>query len=298
LEENNLQEQRKRLNHPLIAYVLGVLIMTITLVVLVGIIDHLTISPYGPGLLMSLKKKIQKERESLILTEVKRLEEMVKHKHFHITVNYPKIPEKDRPVCYICHSDFPHKKNKKIRALMNMHTQYFVCETCHIEAKPGTEIVYKWYSPFEDNPKGPFFGTYYDPRTEMLVLGNKYAKIAPYFKKIVPAGSSESSVKADNLKVAIQKQDAPLAIDFMKVRDELTPEQRDSVKNRFHENIKSKGHECKTCHSKDSIFDFKELGFSEQRISDLTTLEIVGIITKYGDFYLPDFFKDEGTTPQ
>ncbi len=78
----------------------------------------------------------------------------------------------------------------------------------------------------------------------------------------------------------------------MKVRDKLTPEQREGVKNKFHLNIKEKGHECKTCHSKQSILDFKRLGFSEDRIVDLEQLNIKGMITKYEEFYLPDLFKE------
>lgn len=292
-----MQGRSKRVNHPLISYILGLFIILFTLTVFVGVIYHLTISPDGPGLLRPMVKKYEKEKESPILMEAQQQEDMEKHRHFHITVAYPKIPEDKRPVCYICHSDLPHKKNKKIRALMNMHTQYFVCETCHIKDKPGVEIVYKWYSPFEKNPEGPFFGTEYDPQTEMLVAGNKYAKIAPYFKTDLADHSSRTSVESDNLKIAIQIQDAPLAIDFMKVRDKLTPEQRDGVKNKFHEYIKPKGHECKDCHTENSILNFRDLDFSEKRISDLKTMEITGIITKYEDFYLPEFFKDEASTP-
>ena len=282
----------KRQNHPSISYVLGVFIMIFTLFVVIGIIHHLTISPYGPGLLRPLLKKYQKERESPILIEAKRHEEMEKHNHFHITVDYPNIPEDKRPVCYICHSDLPHRKNKKIRSMMNMHTQYFVCETCHIKEEPGVEIVYRWYNPFEENPKEPFFGTYYDPITETLVVGNRFTKIAPYVKRDIADDSSKGSDKTDDFKLAIQVQDAPLAVDFTKVRDRLTPEQRAGVTNKFHENIKPKGYDCKTCHTEKSILNLKELGFSDKRIEDLTTLEIIGIITKYEDFYLPQFFEE------
>jgi len=287
-----LQGEPKRLNHPLISYILGIFIMMIILVVIIGIIYHMTISSYGPGLLMPTIEKYQEEKKSIILDEARRLEELEKHRHFHIEVGYLQIPEDKRPVCYICHSDFPHKKNKKVRALMNMHTQYLVCETCHLKEKPGMEIIYKWYSPFEENPEGPFFGTNYQPATGKLLVGNKYSKIAPYFKDDLMDYSSQDNVKADNLGLAVQMQDAPLAIDFMKVRDKLTPEQRDGVKNQFHENIKPKGNDCKTCHSGESIFNYKNLGFSEERIPALTTLEIVGIITKYDDFYLPELFKE------
>jgi cytochrome c peroxidase len=94
------------------------------------------------------------------------------------------------------------------------------------------------------------------------------------------------------LELAVQAQDAPLAKDFVKVRDKLTPEQREGVKNKFHVNIKPKGHECKTCHSTQSILDFKRMGFSENRIVDLEQLNVRGMLTKYGEFYLPDLFTE------
>ena len=105
-------------------------------------------------------------------------------------------------------------------------------------------------------------------------------KIAPYL------------VKGDQLESEIQKQDAPLAKDYMKVRDQLTPEQRDSVKNKFHVGIKPKGHECNICHSKDSILQFSKLGFDEKRTLDLEQLNVKGMITKYEAFYLPNLFQE------
>jgi len=279
----------KRLNHPVISYVLGLIIIMFAFLVFAGVLHHLTVSHRGPELLKPIEDMYLKKHESTILDESKRLEDLEQHRHFHLTTDYPKLPDDMRPVCFICHSDYPHSKNKKIRGMMNMHTQYFVCETCHIKGKPKAKIVYKWYSPFDDNPKGPFFGTSYDPDTGMLLSGDPYSKIAPYFKYDLMNYSSVD--KAQNIFSAIQTQDAPLARDFMKVRDKLSPEQRDGVKNKFHENIKPKGHECKTCHSEKSIFNFNQLGFSENRISDLKHSEVVGMITKYERFYLPKLFE-------
>jgi hypothetical protein len=105
--------------------------------------------------------------------------------------------------------------------------------------------------------------------------------MAPYFKT------------GDKIESAIQMQDAPLAQDYVKVRDKLTPEQRDGVKNKFHVNVKPKGHDCNDCHSKDSILDYKKLGFAENRIVDLEQLNIKGLITKYKEFYLPNLFKED-----
>jgi hypothetical protein len=77
----------------------------------------------------------------------------------------------------------------------------------------------------------------------------------------------------------------------MRVRDKLSPEQREGIKNKFHVDIKPKGFECNACHSEKSILDFKRLGFSENRIVDLEQMNIKGMLTKYEQFYLPDLFK-------
>jgi len=276
------QTNKKRGNHPLASYLIGFVFILITVVVLTGVLYHLAFSSYGPQLLMPMKEKYFTEEQSAILKEAKRLEDYEIHRHFHNIASFPQAPEKSRPVCYICHSDYPHSKTKKVRSLLNMHTQYFVCETCHIKEKEEAKIVYEWYNPLNDNPRGPFFGTSYDPETGNIAeVEDLISKIAPYFKT------------GDTIESAIQMQDAPLAQDYVKVRDKLTPEQRDGVKNKFHVNIKPKGQECNTCHSKESILDYKKLGFSENRIVDLEQLNIKGLITKYKEFYLPNLFKED-----
>ena len=270
----------QRLNHPLISFFIGSIFMVLTFVVLVGVIHHLTFSHHGPGLLRPLLQEYQAQRKSEIVDQARRLEEFEKHRHFHlVAAEYPRLPENMRPVCFICHSELPHSKNKRIRALMNIHTQFFVCETCHIKEKPGAEIVYQWYNPLDSNPQGPFYGTSYDPITGSLSSGKDLiSRIAPYFK----------SEKTDELRSAIQVQDAPLARDYMKVRDKLSPEQREGVKNKFHETIKPQGHGCKTCHTQKSILDFKQLGFSENRTVNLKQLVVADMLAKYEEFYLPE----------
>jgi len=269
------------LEHPKSVYIIGFIFKIITLSVLIAVVYQITLSPHGPQLLVPLQKKMEAKQKSAIMEEVKRQEEYEIHRHFHNIVSYPKLPENVQPVCYICHSDYPHSKSKKVRAMLNMHTQFFVCETCHIEEKYGASVVYKWYNPLDKDPKGPFFGTSYDPQTGNLVeVEDQFSKIAPYFRV------------GGELQSALQIQDAPLAQDYVKVRDKLTPEQRDNVKKKFHVNIKPKGHDCKKCHDEKGILDFKKLGYSENRIMDLKQLNIAGMITKYEKFYIPNLFSD------
>jgi hypothetical protein len=271
----------KRLEHPKSVYVIGFIFKIITLSVLIAVIYQITFSPHGPAVLVPIKEKIEESQKSAILDEVRQQEEYEKHRHFHHVVAYPQLPENMRPVCYICHSDYPHSKSKKVRAMLNMHTQFFVCETCHIEDQPRMNVAYKWYNPLNENPKGPFFGTDYDPETGNLVeVEDQFSKISPFYRT------------GDKFKSAIQIQDSALAQDYVKVRDKLTPEQRDNVKKKFHVNIKAKGHECKACHSKNGILDFRALGFSANRIIDIEQLNIKGMVTKYEEFYIPNLFSE------
>ena len=274
----------KRQDHPWIAYINGFLLVVLALIILLGVVHHLTVSHHGPGLLRFLLAKHQEATKSEILDEARRLEEIEQHRHFHIVApEYSKLPENLQPVCFICHSELPHRKNKRIRSLMNIHTQFFVCETCHVKERPATALVYQWYNPLEDYPQGPFYGTSYDVDTGLLSPGkDQISRIAPYFK---PENTKR-------LEIAVQVQDAPLARDFVKVRDKLSPEQRDGIKNKFHENIRPNGHECLKCHTENSILDFEKLGFSETRTANLKNLAVVGMIEKYERFYLPELFPE------
>ena len=90
-------------------------------------------------------------------------------------------------------------------------------------------------------------------------------------------------------------QDAPLAKDYMKVRDTLSPEQREGIKNKFHEEIKPQGYGCKSCHIEKSLLDLKRLGFAANRIENLKKLSVIGMLAKYENFYMPELFSEPGS---
>jgi len=282
-----MRRDPKRQEHPKSVYLIGLLVLLMTLFVLGGVINHLAFSSHGPGLLIPLVKKFQ-EKESPILKEFKQHRKAEEHRHFHNIVDYPETPEDLRPVCFICHSKLPHSKTKKIRSMLNMHTNFFACETCHLQIKEGEQIAYKWYSPMEKNPKGPFFGTSYDPESgELIHVNDHFSKIAPFYSV------------GEKLEPTLHMQQGDMARDYVRVRDKLSPEQREGITKKFHTDIRPKGPECQTCHSSKGILDFKKLGFSEKRMADLQNLSIKGMITKYDEFYLPDLFKQsDGIEPK
>jgi len=279
----------ERTDHPFFAYLVSGFVLAIVCVVLAGVFYNFAFSPRGPALLAPIKEKLLQEKRSVILEEAGHYQKMEMHRRFHHIVEIPLLQPEKRPACFICHSRYPHTKNRKIRSLMNMHTNFLVCETCHIKAREGAAIVHKWYNPFVENPSGPFYGTSYDAETGFLTeTEDIFARIAPFYM-ILPADSAlPDAVRAGNLETAILRQDASLAREYMQARDTLTPAQRESAKIRFHANIKPKGHVCHTCHSEKGILDFRSLGFTEKRAQDLEQLNITGLITKYEEFYLPD----------
>ena len=270
----------KRLNHPLSVYLIGIFVWSIILFVLAGVVNHLAFSSRGPGLLIPLMNKIQKKASPEQIAAQKH-EEAEAHQRFHHIGAVERPPEALQQTCHICHTGLPHNKTKKIRAMLNMHSNYLTCETCHLKKNARQTIVYKWYSPVETHPKGPFFGTAYDPETGELEMEHAhFSKIAPFHEK------------NDALTPIVQMGERDLAKQYMEIRDQFTPEQRKSETQRFHEGIGEKGLDCQACHATDGILDFEALGFTDKRITDLEGLNIKGIITKYDEFYLPDLFKE------
>ena len=268
--------------HPKSVYLISIFVWFIVLLVLAGVVNHLAFSSRGPGLLMPLLKKFQKKESPAQMALIKQ-RAAEEHQRFHHTVPVPRLKEALQPTCIICHSYLPHEKTKKVRAMLNMHTNYLTCAACHLKENKGETVIYKWYSPIEKHPKGPFFGTAYNPETGNLEMADdKFSKIAPFYEKngqLVPV---------------VYMQDVALAKDFVMIRDQLTPGQRKDRTRRFHEDIRPKEEEltCRSCHSSMGILDFKALGFSPKRTVDIEELNIVGIITKYDEFYLPDLFKE------
>lgn len=271
-------KEPKRQNHPGSAYLIGIFVWLIILFVGAGVVNHLAFSRRGPGLLIPLVENIQKRVP--ILTAFRKPKETEEHLHFHHVVELSRLPDARQTTCRICHPSLSHNKTQKIRAILNMHTNYLACETCHLEIKEDQTVVYKWFSPVETNPQGPFFGTAYDPKTgELEMVQDNFSKIAPFYQE------------NGELRLVAHEQDAPMARDYVKILGQLTAEQKKDRTKRFHVDTLEKGVACQSCHATKGILDFKALGFSSKRTIDIEALNIKGIITKYDEFYLPDLFK-------
>jgi len=73
---------------------------------------------------------------------------------------------KDESSCRECHSLYPHSENNQVRALLNMHTGFMLCEVCHIKRDQYINISYEWTDTENAQFSGEPFGTFFKPKTD------------------------------------------------------------------------------------------------------------------------------------
>ncbi|VAX13371.1 hypothetical protein MNBD_GAMMA24-2108 [hydrothermal vent metagenome] len=228
----------------------------------------------------------EKKEKPELLQELKEHRFSEEMRHFHNVRKNDTVNAGKKPVCFYCHGDYPHSKTRMIRTLLNMHTQFVGCMTCHTNEKkvPEDSYSFAWLNYSGIKVKGPHFGTSLNPDTGYLV------KTDDYFSKIVVYAD------IDGKKTLMEMTEAkPEVKEFLAVKDRLSDSDKEAMKKRIHKLVRRKGRFCDRCHAQEdkSYLPFRKLGFSEQRIFDVTNLNIIGIVKKYKNFYLPNLFKKE-----
>lgn len=269
-----------RRDHPVIAF--------LTAIILLGIIVSLVLSLIAAiGGSFGLFKAAEKPGLLLRLSEERTAERL---RHFHNLPAEDLSRQGKKNVCFVCHGDYPHSKEPMVRSLMNMHTQFIGCMTCHTDPLkvPEQGITLRWLNFSGIAVQGPPFGTNVDPKTGYLnETDDVYSKIVAYSNYDGPEQLLEIT------------DDDPRAKEFEALHDRLSDHDRESVKKTFHKLIMPKGRACDRCHTDEgkSYLPFRKLGFSERRIQDVTNLNIVGIVQKYKGFYIPSLMKPEASQP-
>ncbi|MFQ5634050.1 MAG: cytochrome c3 family protein, partial [Gammaproteobacteria bacterium] len=254
-----------RRDHPGIAFVTG----TIMLCIIAALAASLLATMYE-----SLRPKEPASETLLSLIEEDRLSERTRHFH-----NYPEavLPEQgNKSACFYCHGDYPHSKEPMVRTMMNMHSQFVGCMTCHNDDEKIAEstLRFAWLNYSGIEVSGKPFGTDIDSGTgEPVATDDFYSKIVAYSDRelleIVP--------------------DDPRTMELEAVYREMSDQDREAVKERFHGAVRANGRDCEGCHTAtDSYLPFAELGFSARRQQDLENLPIAGLIEKYNRFFMPD----------
>ncbi|VAX08568.1 hypothetical protein MNBD_GAMMA25-826 [hydrothermal vent metagenome] len=228
----------------------------------------------------------KEEEKPELLQQLKEHRFSEEMRHFHNVRTVDMVNEGKKQACFYCHGDYPHSKTRMIRTLLNMHTQFVGCMTCHTneEKIPEDKYSFAWLNYTGIHVSGPHFGTSLNPETGFLV------KTDDYYSKIVVYAEIDGE---KTLMEAIE--DKPEVSEFLKVKDQLSDADKEAMKKRIHKLVRRKGRFCDRCHAAEdkSFLPFRELGFSEQRIFDVTNLNIIGVVSKYKNFYLPNLFKKE-----
>ncbi len=270
-----------RRDHPGISFLTTMILFAI----IASLIFELTIT-LGEHFGMFAEKEQPK-----LLQELKEQRFSEKNRHFHNEPEEDLVNLGKKPVCFSCHGDYPHSKERMIRTLLNMHTQFVGCMTCHNDPRKFEEesLSFAWLNYSGIEVTGKPYGTGIDPKTGYL------QETDDYYSKIVAYNKTGNG----NVLLEITEDDEK-AQEYLEIKDKLSDKDREAVKKQFHRTVSPKGRFCSRCHTaeNDSYLPFRKLGFSEDRISDVTNLNIIGIVQKYRKFYLPNLFQQDISLPK
>jgi len=204
----------------------------------------------------------------------------------------------DETSCRVCHPLYPHTENKLVRSLLNLHTGFMVCDVCHLKKENFPDFTYHWKDTENADFSGQPFGTFYNPQTQ--TSGEPFGtydspqtqtarKSAHFLSRIAVYVKNDG-----DRQLTFNPADTRKAKEFLQQEKSLTQAQRADALDYFHRDTAKKeiSVACDECHSFHSILDFKELGFSEKTATNLKSLNIKGLVTKYKTFYFPDLFSD------
>ncbi len=225
--------------------------------------------------------------------------------NFHKEERFAITRLNDESSCRICHPLYSHSGNNKVRALVNMHTVFMLCEVCHLKKDKQKNLSYNWKEPEEFEFTGEPYGMHQKhekgevEKTESLI--SRMLKIfsseetnlegsqkTEYLISRIAVFSLENGEKIILMNTADNKK----AKEFMDKEKTMNPEEKKKELEFFHRDIARKeiSVACNECHSPNGILDFKKLGFDEKKAKDLEYMNIKSLVTKYEIFIIPNLF--------
>ncbi len=240
---------------------------------------------YGEGTTEEEKAFVKslKEQQQIATTDLGYMviEEQYVQGHFHHVGM--KVEADSYNVCIRCHGAVPHDRAKTIRAFLNMHAFYMACETCHVRPEAAGEgsWVFKWY----DKDNGNAIPTPAGVNTlDEAMYGNYSAKMAP--------GKIGSDGKFRFLN---GPKELAFVNKYLQEEGRLNDTQKSKMKKVIHRNVNEDPLLCEGCHTIKGVpyLPFIEMGYPKARLHDLTSTEVVGMINKYQEFYIPEFLRGD-----
>jgi len=215
---------------------------------------------------------------------VKEQERMQLHDHFHQLVEDINLEAwAKKSACIACHSPYPHGKNLQAIAVMNLHTEFMTCHSCHLKVGEGEEIHFGWINPTGAESQAEPYGVRIDPSTGL------FAETENHFSKLTPLRKTNGDWKPITSEKGVET-----ALRYMDEQESYAEEKKKEIVDRLHKGTELKEFiRCSRCHSENGVMNFKELGFEPTRINQLQQMEIGGMLTNYDTFYFPDIFKEK-----
>jgi mono/diheme cytochrome c family protein len=224
---------------------------------------------------------------------------------FHDKEKFAITSLEDKSSCRVCHPLYPHSKDNHVRALVNLHTGFLLCEVCHLKKNGDHELIFAWNTPEKVGFRGEPYGTHEKIDSahadETFSIFNRVLRIfSSDERKAETSQNSGYSIEriaafqkvGGKKKLLINTVDNKKALQFIEQEPSLSEEEKKSELEYFHRDIAKKeiSVACDQCHSPEGILDFKKLGFSDKKAMDLQYLNIKGLVTKYDTFYFPNLF--------
>jgi hypothetical protein len=197
--------------------------------------------------------------------------------HFHGVQQHHILPMEKQSSCLTCHDIYPHQQDPKRRSFNNQHGHWMSCLTCHLKPELRVGGGYVW-SNFGENSSlteaGPY-GLRRDGNGELTGAGNLISRIVPVLHK----GVERSAIFAP--------YDDPRHEAFRKAVIAGRNPDREAFRREAEEKVGGPALGCRDCHAAGSPFPWAELGFSAQRIEELTQSSVVAMIEDYELFQFP-----------
>ncbi len=210
----------------------------------------------------------------------------------------------DETSCRVCHPLYPHSEHNKVRALLNMHTGFMLCEVCHLKKDTLENLTYDWKEPEEFEYTGEPYGTV--KKKESAKKDKSGSVISKMLKMFSEEEKHDEAVEikhtisrvavykidANTKTILINTKDNDKAAEYMKNEKKMGGSDKEKELKFFHRDIAKKeiSVACDECHSEEGIMDFYKLGFGKKKAKDLQFLNIKGLVTKYDTFYIPNLF--------
>jgi hypothetical protein len=166
---------------------------------------------------------------------------------------------------------------------MNLHTEFLLCQSCHLKPEPGEQIRFGWVTPDGQSANGRPYGVRLDPDEGTLAETQDHLSMLAPFRK---SGDTWQPITAE--------QGAEAALQYMQAQAAYSEEQKRQIVDSLHAGTELKEFiRCSQCHSENGIMDFVALGFEPARAHQLRRMEVGGMLTNYDTFYFPDLFQEK-----